>query len=214
MAFIYKITNQINGKIYIGKTHLTIEDRWKEHVRDSKRERNKDKPLYRAFNKYGIENFIIEQVEETEPQLANEREIYWIEQYNTFLGEGYNATRGGEGSLLFDYDEVVKLYREKKMIKAVSEELGIGRDTVSKILVEFNQEALFKQPGKQVLLYNEEKIVFFRTLSDAARYIMKERDIKGNNFHGLTSHIADVCKGKRKSVYGYKCKFFLIEGEE
>lgn len=214
MAFIYKITNQINGKIYIGKTHLTIEDRWKEHVRDSKRERNKDKPLYRAFNKYGIENFIIEQVEETEPQLANEREIYWIEQYNTFLGEGYNATRGGEGSLLFDYDEVVKLYREKKMIKAVSEELGISRDTVSKILVEFNQEALFKQPGKQVLLYNEEKIVFFRTLSDAARYIMKERDIKGNNFHGLTSHIADVCKGKRKSVYGYKCKFFLIEGEE
>lgn len=214
MAFIYKITNQINGKIYIGKTHLTIEDRWKEHVRDSKRERNKDKPLYRAFNKYGIENFIIEQVEETEPQLANEREIYWIEQYNTFLGEGYNATRGGEGSLLFDYDEVVKLYREKKMIKAVSEELGISRDTVSKILVEFNQEALFKQPGKQVLLYNEEKIVFFRTLSDAARYIMKERDIKGNNFHGLTSHIADVCKGKRKSVYGYKCKFFLIKGEE
>ena len=39
MAYIYKITNQINGKIYIGKTLKTISSRWKEHCREAKRVR-------------------------------------------------------------------------------------------------------------------------------------------------------------------------------
>ena len=87
MAYIYKIINKKNNKIYIGKTEFSIEKRWKEHLRDSKK--NLDRPLYRAMNKYGIENFDIEQVEKTDSPV--EREQYWIEYYGSFK-YGYNAT--------------------------------------------------------------------------------------------------------------------------
>ena len=45
MAFIYKITNDVNGKVYIGKTLYSVEKRWKEHINDSKRERT-EKDLF------------------------------------------------------------------------------------------------------------------------------------------------------------------------
>lgn len=74
MASIYKITNKINNKVYIGKTNNSIQQRFKEHIRDSKKHSNR--PLYRAFNKYGIDNFTISMVEECNPEVAAEREIY------------------------------------------------------------------------------------------------------------------------------------------
>lgn len=66
MSYIYKITNLINGKMYIGKTSSSIEKRWREHISDSQKERCEKRPLYDAFNKYGIKNFQIEEVEEVE----------------------------------------------------------------------------------------------------------------------------------------------------
>lgn len=47
--YIYKITNSINGKAYIGKTMGTPEKRFKEHIADSKRDRYANRPLYKAF---------------------------------------------------------------------------------------------------------------------------------------------------------------------
>ena len=60
MPYIYKITNNINGKIYIGMTYRTVQERWKEHQNDCNRRQAENRPLYRAMNKYGIENFSIE----------------------------------------------------------------------------------------------------------------------------------------------------------
>lgn len=57
MAFIYKITNDINQKIYIGMTERTIKERFKEHCQEYKRERAEKRPLYSAMKKYGIEHF-------------------------------------------------------------------------------------------------------------------------------------------------------------
>ena len=82
MAYIYKITNLINDKLYIGKTSRDIETRWKEHLRHS--ETLPDIPLYRAINKYGKENFIIEEIEKCDDKIVNEREIFWINFYNTY----------------------------------------------------------------------------------------------------------------------------------
>ena len=62
MAYIYCITNIINSKRYIGKTTLTVQERFKQHCKDSQKERCDKRPLYDAMNKYGIENFIVEYI--------------------------------------------------------------------------------------------------------------------------------------------------------
>ena len=74
MSYIYKITNDINNKIYIGKTDFSIEKRFKEHCRDACKTRNEQRPLYAAMQKYGIDHFNITLIEETDnPDI---REIY------------------------------------------------------------------------------------------------------------------------------------------
>ena len=82
MGYIYKITNQINNKMYIGKTTKSIEERWKAHQKKALEHSNRY--LYDAMNHYGIENFTIEQVEKCDNSILNEREIYWIKYYNTY----------------------------------------------------------------------------------------------------------------------------------
>ena len=73
---IYCITNSINNHKYIGKTLHTIEQRFQEHIQDSKRTTNiSSRPLYNAFNKYGIEHFIIELVEECNCNILSDRDL-------------------------------------------------------------------------------------------------------------------------------------------
>ena len=74
MAYIYKIVNDINDKVYIGKTENSIEKRFKEHCKDAFRNRNEKRPLYSAMRKYGIEKFHIELIEKT--NIPEEREIF------------------------------------------------------------------------------------------------------------------------------------------
>ena len=121
-----KIVNNINQKIYIGKTEFSLEKRFKEHCRDALKESNRDRPLYRAMRKYGIENFRIELIEETSN--PEEREIYWIEQYGSFKN-GYNATLGGDGRHYRDYDLIYSLYQEGKTIQEIAEILNYDKKT-------------------------------------------------------------------------------------
>lgn len=95
MGFIYKITNQINQKSYIGLTTSSIEERWREHLQVVNKFKNQ-RPLYSAIAKYGVNNFTIEKLEEVDNDFLAEREIYWINYFNTYQ-KGYNATLGGDG---------------------------------------------------------------------------------------------------------------------
>lgn len=93
---IYKITNTINQKAYIGQS-IHIEDRWYQHKQESKNPRQKpyNYSIHQAFRKYGIEHFTFEIVEECPIEELNEREKYWVAYYNTYK-KGYNETEGGE----------------------------------------------------------------------------------------------------------------------
>lgn len=206
MAYIYKITNQVNGKIYIGKTLGTIQERWKEHCKDFKKERCEKRPLYSAMNKYGIENFIIEQVEECSPEIVNEREKYWIEYYSSFK-YGYNATIGGDGKQYLDYDLIYSLYKEGKNLTEISKMLKCDTHSVTKVLNNFNvsHEERVKRAISQnkipVLMIDKdtgEVLKSFTGLQEAEKFLGKVRS---------KQHIAEVCKGKRNVAYGYKWKF-------
>lgn len=97
MGYIYKITNQINGKAYIGQTNLpTIQDRFNAHIKKMKAHVNRY--LYDAMNHYGIENFSIEEIERCNKEDLDKREIYWISYYKSNNKKfGYNMTSGGGG---------------------------------------------------------------------------------------------------------------------
>ena len=99
MFGIYKITNKQNNKIYIGKSK-SVEDRWIYHTSHHNDSKEWNKILYKAFRKYGIDNFnfeIIEPMDEkTYDKFGNNREQYWIIYYDS-LNNGYNETNGGDG---------------------------------------------------------------------------------------------------------------------
>ena len=92
---IYKITNTKTGKVYIGKTTKSLNDRLQGHINNADKGNNFKLSL--AIRKYGKENFIIEPIDfaETHEEL-NEKEIHYISEYNS-LEDGYNMTMGGEG---------------------------------------------------------------------------------------------------------------------
>lgn len=96
MIGIYKITNTINNKIYIGLSS-NIEERWKTHKKRYKIETDKEyeKHLYRSFRKYGLDAFTFEIIEECSVEELANREIYWISYYDSYAN-GYNETPGGE----------------------------------------------------------------------------------------------------------------------
>lgn len=97
---IYCFENKINGKKYIGQAY-NIERRLYEHEYHIAKGTDHSEVLQRAVNKYGIENFRSYVLEECKLEDMNEREIYWINYYQTNNSNyGYNLSRGGEKSLL------------------------------------------------------------------------------------------------------------------
>lgn len=96
MGFIYKITNQINGKIYIGQTVQSIATRWKQHINDAYAQQ-KCLHLCAAIVKYGEANFTVEEIEKCPLDELDQREIYWIKKYDS-QNCGYNITAGGKGT--------------------------------------------------------------------------------------------------------------------
>lgn len=105
MGIIYKLTSP-SGKEYVGLTTKTLEKRMANHLLDSKNEKYKHRPLYRAFNKYGFNNFKIEKLADGDYTLKElqDLEIKFIEEYDTF-NNGYNCTSGGEGTIGFKFSE-------------------------------------------------------------------------------------------------------------
>ena len=205
MAYIYKITNKTNQKSYIGKTTRTPQERFEEHRREAKKERAKDRPFYKAINKYGMDNFTLETIEECSDEVASEREQFWIQSYATFKN-GYNDTIGGDGKPYVDYNLVVELYEQFKNQTKVAEVMGIHLDTVSYILDSMNIE---KISGSEVSkLINSKAVKQIDKNTGKILHVYNSATEAEKAMGRLNNHISSVCKGKRKTAYGYKWEYF------
>ena len=140
---IYKITNLINGKIYIGQTIRSLEQIWKSHIYTALNSIN-DSPLYNSIKLRGIENFKIEQIDSaTTYSELNQKEYSWIIEENCLAPNGYNLRAGGDG-------------------KGISEEtrqkmrrLKIGRTTHNK-----NKRRYYNQQSNTYkYFYNNENLI-------------------------------------------------------
>ena len=94
-GLIYKYTNNINGKIYVGQTRQQLQKRHYKHLQQL----NDYTYFHRALKKYGVENFTLEIIEDNIPlEQLDEKEIYWIKKLDSYCssGKGYNETKGGQ----------------------------------------------------------------------------------------------------------------------
>ena len=132
MIGIYKITNKLNNKCYIGQS-IDIENRWRQHIYESKTLR-RGCQIHLAINKDGIDNFTFEVLEECllDKSILNEREKYWIKYYNSFSG-GYNMTPGGQGEDNYQYDPelIHQLWDEGYSVGLIQKIVGCGRTTIN-----------------------------------------------------------------------------------
>ena len=106
MIGIYLITNNINGKIYIGQS-VDIHRRFLEHLRAgqpekyaNKKERDLNTPIHLAMQKYGVNNFSLSILEQCSKEELNDKEKYWISTYNSCDKKiGYNISSGGQDKI-------------------------------------------------------------------------------------------------------------------
>ena len=128
MTGIYKITNKINNKIYIGQS-INIARRWQEHRQRAFNINGSQYniPLYKAIRKYGLNNFSFEILEECIKTKLDEKEQFYIQKYNSNNPIfGYNLTAGGSASKpsKLSNEEILKIYYLLSSTNLSEEEIG------------------------------------------------------------------------------------------
>lgn len=121
---IYKITNLINQKCYIGQS-IDILRRWRNHKTTSQNSLKEayEYPLYRAFRKYGLENFSFEILEECTQAELDSKESFYIEKYNSII-QGYNQSLVGQGGTKITPQEVQLIKYDLIHTNLSSDEIG------------------------------------------------------------------------------------------
>lgn len=182
---VYKITNIIDGKIYIGITKQGVMSRWYKHCSESKY--GSTTYLHNAIRKYDKSNFVIEIVEtidnETDYDQLKEREIYWISYFNSNdRSIGYNLTIGGDGCFgrVLSDDTKNKISDALTGIKHSEEtiEKFRNRNSVNKAVIQISLEG--------------DIIDEFKSCSEAARELSYNKDV-----------ISAVARHLRKRAYNY-----------
>lgn len=198
MGLIYKITNKVNNKSYIGQTTQTLEKRWKKHLSQL----NDNTYFHRAIKKYGANNFLKEILEDNIfNEKLDEREIYWIAKEGTYIDNGgYNLTVGGKSTphrvrKLSDIEikEIKKLLKDTKISqKENSEKFNVDFSTISDINVGdtwFDENCNYPLRENNFRLVEEEQfylaIEMLKSNLFSETYISEKLNISRNSVHKI-----------------------------
>lgn len=208
---LYEITNSITGHKYIGKTYNTLQVRFARHIENSNDEEQRHRHLYRAFRKYGINNFNIKLIGIFKSGILEQKEVEYIAKLKdngVFL---YNETAGGDGSLMVSEEQekdIIRMYViEKHTISEIAKKTLLSEKTVTKVLgnnyiFPDNLSRFREHTGAFIPVYminaeTNEIIKEFNSIKYAGKYL---------NIND-PSHISKVCRGKRNTAYGYKWEY-------
>lgn len=201
MGCIYIITNKINGKQYIGKTdYKDVSIRWNQHKHDYKR--FKDRPLYKAFLKYGIENFDFSILYDNlyGDELAL-KEMEMIILYDTYRN-GYNATLGGDGKMLYDFnnEELIDYYNKTLNVKKTAKHFGCCSDIISIKLKELGVEIVNKGGTlSSKKIYCSELDMYFDSILHASQYLIDSSISNSKNIEIVRRGISRAINKKRNT---------------
>ena len=205
MGYIYQIINKINNKRYIGQTVKPVEKRFAQHKNNYTKPYFSQLALYKAFNKYGIENFIFESIEEVDNEHLDEREKYWIKYYNSYY-DGYNSTIGGRLVQLYDWDidQIIDLYMQLRSARKVAAYLNCDHSTIDNIL-NSNKIPRFttgEQRGTTVIIKKGDIEKTFSSIVDCAKFLIENNYTQSKKINSVRTGIAEAYKNKRK-YYGF-----------
>lgn len=193
MIGIYKITNKINNKCYIGQS-IHIEQRWQEHLYKS----SQCSLLKYALYKYGKENFIFEIIEECPQENLNNREQYWISYYNSF-NDGYNLTLGGDGTIKYSVETIYETYNQLKSVRQTANKIGCAESTVRRVLREYDINCHEQSDPKSIEKIDPNTLKVIKTYLS----IQEAADENQVNHSAITMAL----NGTHKSCAGYYWKY-------
>ena len=219
---IYKITNTINDRVYIGQTVGSLAKRWSQHTTSMK-----NSPLYNAFRKYGRDKFKIEAVcSALSPEYLNELEQYFIKFYDCMAPKGYNLTSGGDSA--YTRSEHSREQQRRAMLgHTVSDETRakisatlMGREGVRRgAVLSEETKAKIGAATKGRRASDETKARMRAAHAGAAAYnARKVQCVETGATYGSTGEasralglqqtsISAVCRGNRKSTGGLHFRF-------
>lgn len=224
MGFIYKITNKINGKVYIGQTITPIKNRMYKHYSQARNGKNIT-GIDAAIKKYGEENFEVEQILECPNEDLDLQEKFYISKYNSFEN-GYNLTIGGQlstTSLNININEAISKYQELKSIEETAKYFNCCSETMSRLLkangIEIKKHlnldnlkngCKFKEGDNTKAVKIVELNLTFNSLKDCAQWLLDNGYSKAKNMELARKSLSRALNGERASYCGLHFEFSEI----
>lgn len=224
---IYKFTNKVNGKVYIGQTIHTLDKRVKNHLKESKQDTNR--PILNAIKKYGIEQFDIEVIDcaSTQEELDT-KEIEWIKKLDCVSPNGYNVLGGGQFNKT-STEEFSKSISEGLKNSKKWNQIKNSEEYKNKMQVRFigyNKGKKFSDNHKNKIWESNKERILQYNKSTAIKWIIVEEDNTIIRLEGKEEYCEkyDICPGNLtrqskkldngdnvKRYYGRYC--FMDKGE-
>jgi len=213
MGYIYKITNRIDKKIYVGQTIGDLERRWKGHLNKGSNCRY----LKSAINKYGVDNFEFQLVCITFDNNLDDMEIKYIEQYNCLVPNGYNLRLGGNSGR---HNAETKQKISETLKNGYKNGLIHSKSQLGKKHSEIHKKRISEaNKGRKLNQESINKMIITRRIYKTIQF-----DIHGNRLNSFdsckeageyigttTANICMSCNGKRKTAKGYVWKYESIK---